>query len=239
MNKKVVLISILFFIIGFSIGGYMILNKLFPKARDINIPSVSSVLSMTVTKSVQSEEGETRKISLNDIDDIISKLSCAEPTRKMSVQDSPSARQYYRIIVDTSERTHYYYIYFEDGTCYVESPYEGVYIIDDGVLKTLPTGDYRYDDQVMVVTNEADVDTEQIKFHYENGGIIVVNNWQLSDDVQTIVRESLLVECDEKNLATVLCKSKSGAPYTGVIQGNTKDLESEIDDMVAHAKEVQ
>ena len=239
MNKKGVLISILFVIIGAAIGGYVMLNKLFPKADDINIPSASSVISMTVMKSIQSEEGENREISLDNIDDILSKLSCAEPTRIMSVQETPAVQKYYKITVETAERMHYYYIYFEEGTCYAESPYEGVYIIDEGILKLLPTGAYRYDEQVIVVTDKTDINAESIKAHYENGGIIVVNNWQLSEDIQTIVSESLLVECDEKDLATVLCKSKAGAPYAGVIQGNATDLESEIDEMVAHAKEVQ
>ena len=41
------------------------------------------------------------------------------------------------------------------------------------------------------------------------------------------------------NLDNLFCKSKSGAPYTGVVQGNTSDLESEIDEMVARAKSEQ
>ena len=64
-------------------------------------------------------------------------------------------------------------------------------------------------------------------------------DWQLADDVENIVRDTEASEHDEKDLATIFCKCKSGAPYTGVVQGNTSDLESEIDDMVARAKSEQ
>ena len=59
------------------------------------------------------------------------------------------------------------------------------------------------------------------------------------NDVENIVRGTNASEHDEKDLATVFCKSKSGAPYTGGVQGNTSDLESEIDQMVANAKATQ
>ena len=86
---------------------------------------------------------------------------------------------------------------------------------------------------------ESDIDVEQLKAHYDNGGIIVVRDWQLANGVETIVRDTEASKHDEKDLATVFCKCKSGAPYTGVVQGNTSDLESEIDDMVARAKSEQ
>ena len=66
-----------------------------------------------------------------------------------------------------------------------------------------------------------------------------MRDWQLANDVETIVRGIEASEHDEKDLATVFCKSKSGTPYTGVVQGNTSDLESEIDEMVARAKSEQ
>ena len=157
----------------------------------------------------------------------------------MSVQDCPDAKTYYEIAAKTSERTHYFYVYFEGGTCYVEILYEGIYIVDKGLVNLLPTGDYRNDEKVKVIYTESDIDAEQLKDHYENGGIIVVRDWQLANDVENIVRGIEASEHDEKDLATVFCKSKSGALYTGVVQGNTSDLESEIDEMVARAKSEQ
>ena len=127
--------------------------------------------------------------------------------------------------------------------CYfvTNEPIETLVIKDTNVyvVNGVRQGDYWNDENVIVINTEADIDAEQLKAHYENGGIIVVRDWQLANDVETIVRGTNASEHDEKDLATVFCKSKSGAPYTGVVQGNTSDLESEIDDMVARAKSEQ
>ena len=238
--KKIIIPIIAVIVLAALIGGgYLVMDSLFPKADPINVPSASSVVSMTVIKNESRQNGEPREIASADIDSILSLLSEAEPTRKMSVQDSPDAKTYYEIAAKTSERTHYFYVYFESGDCYVEIPYEGIYIVDKGLCNLLPTGDYRNDEKVKIINTESDIDAEQLKAHYENGGIIVVRDWRLANDVETIVRGTNASEHDEKDLATVFCKSKSGAPYTGVVQGNTSDLESEIDEMVANAKATQ
>ena len=239
MKKIVILVVALAIIAGLIIGGYLMIDSLFPKADPINVPSASSVVSMTVKKNENRNDGDLREIANADVDSILSNLSEAEPTRKMSVQDSPDAQTYYEIAVKTNERTHYFYIYFESGTCYVEIPYEGIYTVDNRLVNLLPTGAYRNDEKVKIINTESDIDAEQLKAHYDNGGIIVVRDWQLSNDVEIIVRDVEASEHDEKDLATVFCKSKSGAPYTGVVQGNTSDLEGEIDEMVERAKSEQ
>jgi len=239
MKKIIIPIIIVVILAGLILGGYLTIDSLFPKADPINIPSASSVVSMTVKKNEDRKDEEPREIANADIDSILSHLSEAEPTRKMSVQDSPDAKTYYEIAAKTDERTHYFYVYFDNGTCYVEIPYEGIYTVDKGIVNLLPTGDYRNDEDVIVIYTESDIDAEQLKAHYDNGGIIVVRDWQLANDVETIVIGTEASEHDEKDLATVFCKCKSGAPYTGVVQGNTSDLESEIDDMVARAKSEQ
>ena len=239
MKKIVILVVALAIIAGLIIGGYLMIDSLFPKADPISAPSASSVVSMTVKKNENRNDGDLREIANADVDSILSKLSEAEPTRKMSVQDSPDAQTYYEIAVKTTERTHYFYIYFESGTCYVEIPYEGIYTLDNGLVNLLPTGAYRNDEKVKIINTESDIDAEQLKAHYDNGGIIVVRDWQLANDVEIIVRDVEASEHDEKDLATVFCKSKSGAPYTGVVQGNTSDLEGEIDEMVTNAKATQ
>ena len=239
MKKIVILVVALAIIAGLIIGGYLMIDSLFPKADPINVPSASSVVSMTVKKNENRNDGDLREIANADVDSILSKLSEAEPTRKMSVQDSPDAQTYYEIAVKTNERTHYFYIYFESGTCYVEIPYEGIYTVDNELVNLRPTGAYRNDEKVKIINTESDIDAEQLKAHYDNGGIIVVRDWQLANDVEIIVRDIEASEHDEKDLATVFCKSKSGAPYTGVVQGNTSDLEGEIDEMVARAKATQ
>ena len=239
MKKIVILVVALAIIAGLIIGGYLMIDSLFPKAEPINVPSASSVVSITVKKNENRNDGDLREIANADVDSILSKLSEAEPTRKMSVQDSPDAQTYYEIAVKTNERTHYFYIYFESGTCYLEIPYEGIYTVDNGLVNLLPTGAYRNDEKVKIINTESDIVAEQLKAHYDNGDIIVVRDWQLANDVEIIVRDVEASEHDEKDLATVFCKSKSGAPYTGVVQGNTSDLEGEIDEMVERAKSEQ
>ena len=239
MKKILIPIIIVVILAGLILGGYLMIDRLFPKADPINVPSASSVVSMMVKKNENRNDEDLREIANADVDSILSKLSEAEPTRKMSVQDSPDAQTYYEIAVKTNERTHYFYIYFESETCYVEIPYEGIYIVDNGLVNLLPTGDYRNDEKVKIINTESDIDAEQLKAHYDNGGIIVVRDWQLANDVEIIVRDVEASEHDEKDLATVFCKSKSGAPYTGVVQGNTSDLEGEIDEMVERAKSEQ
>lgn len=239
MKKIIIPIIVIVILAGLILGGYFVIDSLFPKADPINVPSTSSVVSMTVNKNEDRKDEEPREIANADIDSILSHLSEAEPTRKMSVQDSPDAKTYYEIAAKTDERTHYFYVYFDKGTCYVEIPYEGIYTVDKGIVNLLPTGDYRNDEDVIVIYTASDIDAEQLKAHYDNGGIIVVRDWQLANDVETIVRGTEASEHDEKDLATVFCKCESGAPYTGVVQGNTSDLESEIDEMVARAKSEQ
>ena len=125
--KKIIIPIIAVVVLAVLIGGgYLVMDSLFPKAEPINVPSASSVASMTVIKNESRQDGELREIASADIDSILSLLSEAEPTRKMSVQDSPDAKTYYEIAVKTSDRTHSFYVYFESGTCYVEIPYEGI-----------------------------------------------------------------------------------------------------------------
>ena len=92
---------------------------------------------MTVAKNEDRKAGEPREIISNDLDSILSRLSEAEPTRKMTVQETPDAQMYYEIAVKTNERTHYFYVYEEDDVCYVEIPYEGIYTIGNGMIELL------------------------------------------------------------------------------------------------------
>ena len=127
MKKIIIPIIVIVILAGLILGGYFVIDRLFPKADPINVPSTSSVVSMTVKKNENRNDGDLREIANADVDSVLSKLSKAEPTRKMSVQDSPDAQTYYEITAKTSEKTHYFYVYFESGACYVEIPYEGIY----------------------------------------------------------------------------------------------------------------
>ena len=137
MKKIIISIIVIVILAGFILGGYFVIDSLFPKADPINVPSASSVVSMTVKKNEDRKDEEPREIANADIDSILSHLSEAEPTRKMSVQDSPDAKTYYEIAVKTDERTYYFYAYEEGGIYYIEIPYEGIYTTDKGFLELL------------------------------------------------------------------------------------------------------
>ena len=127
-NKWIVVIAVLL-CLG-VIGGYAILDNIFPKANPINVPSSSSVISITVAKNEKRKAGEQQEVANTYIDSILFQLSEAKPTRKMSVQDSPDAKIYYEISVTNNDRTHCFYVYEEGGMYYVEIPYEGIYKSD-------------------------------------------------------------------------------------------------------------
>lgn len=141
-----------------------------------------------------------------------------------------------KIILNGLEKELYQYCYFV-----ANEPLESVVIKGTSafIVNGPKEGKYWTDENVMVINIESDVAPEQIIAHYENGGIIVVRNRSLSNDVQGIIKDTVVPESDEKDLATVFCKTKSGISFISTIQGNTSDLESEIDDMVASAKSKQ
>lgn len=126
MKKKWIIAIAVVLCLGI-VCGYAILDNIFPKANPINVPSSSSVTSITVSKNEMRKAGEQQEVVNTYIDSILFQLSEAKPTRKMSVQDSPDAKIYYEISVTNNDRTHYFYVYEEGGMCYVEIPYEGIY----------------------------------------------------------------------------------------------------------------
>ena len=95
MKKIIIPIIIVVILAGLILGGYLLIDSLFPKADPINVPSASSVVSMTVKKNENRNDGDLREIANAEVDRVLSKLSEAEPTRKISVQDSPDAKTYY------------------------------------------------------------------------------------------------------------------------------------------------
>ncbi len=137
MKKFIVPIIIVTILAGLVFGGYIIIDNLFPKATPIKVPLASAVVSMTVTKNEMRNAVESHEIANDNINSILSHLSKADATRKMSVQDSPGAKVYYEIAVKTDERTHYFYAYNEGEMYYVEILYEGIYTTDKRLIELL------------------------------------------------------------------------------------------------------
>ena len=105
------------------IGGYAILNNIFPKADPIKFPDTESITAITLIQ----KGGSSVAVETADFGEILKNVTNAQPTRTMSVNDYPTAKTYYTIEVDTAARQYRYFLYAENSQVYVELPYEGIY----------------------------------------------------------------------------------------------------------------
>ena len=122
MKKTLVIIIIA--LLGIAvIGGYAILNNIFPKADPIKFPDTESITAITLIQN----DGSSVAIETADFGEILKNITNAQPTRTMSVNDCPTAKTYYTIEVDTAARQYRYFLYAEKSQVYIELPYEGIY----------------------------------------------------------------------------------------------------------------
>lgn len=105
------------------IGGYAILNNIFPKADPIKFPDTESITAITLIQ----KDGSSVAVKTADFGEILKNITNAQPTRTMSVNDYPTAKTYYTIEVDTAARQYRYFLYAENSQVYIELPYEGIY----------------------------------------------------------------------------------------------------------------
>ena len=105
------------------IGGYAILNNIFPKADPIKFPDTESITAITLIQ----KDGSSVAVETADFGEILKNITNAQPTRTMSVNDYPTAKTYYTVEVDTAARQYRYFLYAENSQVYVELPYEGIY----------------------------------------------------------------------------------------------------------------
>ena len=127
--KKIIIILILF--LGLTgVGGYYALDHLFPKADPIICPDESELISI----SVGTNSDVFSILEPTEYPEIQNILSESEPTRTMSVNDYPSVRPYYTLVLTTSSREYRYFIYEDRGQIYIEIPYEGIYGSDKQLL---------------------------------------------------------------------------------------------------------
>ena len=105
------------------IGGYAILNNIFPKADPIKFPDTESITAITLIQ----KDGSSVAVETADFGEILKNITNAQSTRTMSVNDFPTAKTYYTIEVDTAARQYRYFLYAENSQVYIELPYEGIY----------------------------------------------------------------------------------------------------------------
>ena len=130
-KKTIAIIGVV--VVMMLIGAYWLLNDMFPKAEPIK------QLEISLLESVNLHDNENKEIVLSeeDLQKLINYINSAVPTRTMSINDYPSVRPYYVVELKTVERRFGYMIYEDNGTAYVELPYEGVYEIDWEVIEIL------------------------------------------------------------------------------------------------------
>ena len=132
MKKKIIAIIGVVVVI-MLLGAYWLFNDMFPKAEPIK------QLEISMLESFNLHDNENKEIVLSEeeLQQLINYINGAVPTRTMSINDYPSVRPYYVIELKTAERRFGYMIYEDNGTAYVELPYEGVYEIDQEVIEIL------------------------------------------------------------------------------------------------------
>ncbi len=110
--------------IGLLIGGITLYNDIFPKAAPIQIPEKDAVISATVGSNTSNL---SVPLDTDSLETLLAHFARAKPTRKQSLNDTPSARPYFRTEVKTANRQYCYFVYEEDGRFYIEMAYEGIY----------------------------------------------------------------------------------------------------------------
>ena len=124
MQKKWLIIILIIALLVITISGvYVFIDRFFPKAETIKCPNIESIIAISLSQNNDiSVMVETAKFG-----EFLQNIKNAQPTRIMSVNDYPTATNYYTIEINTSEREYQYYIYGENSEVYIEIPYEGIY----------------------------------------------------------------------------------------------------------------
>lgn len=131
MKKKVVVFVFIAVAVILS-GAYMLFNSVFPVANSADYPNEKDINSFSALY-----DNETIELSDMSFGSIIVYIKTAQPTRRLSLDDTPDARAYYEITVETEAKQYKYFIYEEYGKVYLEMPYTGIYVIDEDVLDFL------------------------------------------------------------------------------------------------------
>ncbi len=128
-NKQTVLVGVILgFLLVALIGAYTAYISLFPMAKPMDTVLPKDILSVSVCP----RGGEETVVS--DAAVLLALMADAEPTRTMSVNDTPATAMYYTVSMRTHEREYRYFVYEDHGTVHIEIPYEGVYRAEHELL---------------------------------------------------------------------------------------------------------
>ena len=127
-SKRILVFVMLGLVLAASLGVYAVYNKLFPFAEPMDAALPKDILFVSVCQ----RDGEETVVS--DTAALLALMADAEPTRTMSVNDTPTTAVYYTVFLQTHERKCWYFVYEDHGTVYIEIPYEGVYRAEQELL---------------------------------------------------------------------------------------------------------
>ena len=136
MKKKIV-VTVVITVVFLLFGGYLILDGIFPKAD----PIVQLESDMIETVNLRDNEDEEIVLSEEELQKLFYYINNAKATRMMSANDYPYIRPYYLIQIKTVERAFRYMAYEDNGTAYIELPYEGIYVVESEMVELLKQGE--------------------------------------------------------------------------------------------------
>ena len=126
--KSIILTIVLIVCVGLLAGTVYLFNDIFPKAEPIRHPEPDEIASVKLSCNTPDT---TIPMSEQYYEDLIQYISEAKPTRKHSLNDTPTSGAYYGVEIQTDEKQYRYFIYEEGVQVYIEMPYEGIYEAED------------------------------------------------------------------------------------------------------------
>ena len=123
-KKNIILTIVLFVCVGLLAGAVYLFNDIFPKAKPIRHPELNEIVSVKLSCNTPDA---TIPMIEQHYEDLIRYISEAKPTRKQSLNDTPTSGAYYGVEIQTNEKQYRYFVYEEGEQVYIEMPYEGIY----------------------------------------------------------------------------------------------------------------
>lgn len=123
-KKNIILTIVLIVCVGLLAGAVYLFNDIFPKAKPIRHPEPDEIVSVKLSCNTPDA---TIPMSEKYYEDLIRYISEAKPTRKQSLNDTPTAGAYYGVEIQTDEMQYRYFVYEEGEQVYIEMPYDGIY----------------------------------------------------------------------------------------------------------------
>ena len=123
-TKNIILTTVFIVCIGLLAGAVYLFNDIFPKAKPIRHPEPDEIVSVKLSCNTPDA---TIPMSEKYYEDLIRYISEAKPTRKQTLNDTPTSGAYYGVEIQTDEMQYRYFVYEEGEQVYIEMPYEGIY----------------------------------------------------------------------------------------------------------------